>query len=106
MLRLRCLTFACDDPARVAEFWSAALGYEPDRRGGAFAAVDPRGEGPELFFHRMPKSPTIEVPIHLDVNVPDREREVRRLLALGAKLVETKTTEVGELVETLTVMRD
>jgi hypothetical protein len=32
-----------------------------------------RGEGPDLFFKRMRKSPTIELPIHLDVNVPDRE---------------------------------
>jgi hypothetical protein len=37
-----------------------------------------RGEGPDLFFKRMRKSPTIELPIHLDVNVPDREAEVNR----------------------------
>jgi predicted enzyme related to lactoylglutathione lyase len=90
----------------VAEFWCGVLGYEPQQRDEAWAAADPREDGPELFFHRMPKSPTIELPIHLDVNVPDREHEVRRLLELGAKLVETKTTEAGELVETFTVMRD
>lgn len=106
MLSLRRLTFACDDPRLVAEFWAAVLGYELQQHGDACGAVDPREEGPQLFFHRMPKSPTIEVPIHLDVNVPDREHEVRRLLGLGAKLVATKTSEAGELVETVTVMRD
>ena len=106
MLRLSHITFACDDPQRLAEFWAAVLGYEPEQRGASWAAVDRRTEGPELFFNRMPKSPTIELPIHLDVNTPDREHEVRRLLELGAKLVETKTSEVGELVETFTVMRD
>ncbi|HYY04592.1 MAG TPA: VOC family protein [Gaiellaceae bacterium] len=106
MLRLRHITFACDDPARVAEFWCAVLGYEREQRGASFAGVDPRGEGPELFFNRMVKSRTIELPIHLDVNVPDRKAEVGRLLELGAKLVETKTTEAGELIETWTVMRD
>ena len=54
----------------------------------------------------MPKSPTIEVPIHLDVNVPDREAELQRLLGLGARLVETKSHRIGELEESCTVMRD
>jgi hypothetical protein len=65
-----------------------------------------RGDGPELFFNRVNKSPTIELPIHLDVNVPDREAEIGRLLGLGAKLVETKSHQIGELSETWTVMRD
>lgn len=105
-MRLAHITFACDDPQRIAAFWAAVLGYQAEQRGGGWAAVDRRDVGPELVFNRMAKSPTIELPIHLDVNVPDREREVGRLLALGAKLVETKTTEAGELVETFTVMRD
>jgi predicted enzyme related to lactoylglutathione lyase len=106
VLTLRRITFACDDPRLVAEFWAALLSYELEQRADAWAAGEPREQGPKLFFHRMPKSPTIEVPIHLDVNVPDREHEVRRALELGAKLVETKTSEAGELVETFTVMRD
>jgi predicted enzyme related to lactoylglutathione lyase len=59
-----------------------------------------------LFFNRLQKSPTIELPIHLDVNVPDREAELERLLGLGAKLVETKSHQIGDLSETWTVMRD
>ena len=72
MLRLRHITFACEGTRAVAEFWAAVLGYEvvPSDT-DCFA----RGEGPELFFKRMRKSPTIELPIHLDVNVPDREAE-------------------------------
>lgn len=54
----------------------------------------------------MAKSPTIELPIHLDVNVPDREAEVERARGLGAHLVATKTHAIGELEETFTVMRD
>jgi predicted enzyme related to lactoylglutathione lyase len=64
------------------------------------------GGGPELFFNLRPKSPTIELPVHLDVNVPDREAAVERLVRLGAKIVVTKTQEAGELKETWTVMRD
>lgn len=103
MLRLARITFACEDTRAVAEFWAAVLGYEVvPSDAGCFG----RGEGPELFFERMRKSPTIELPIHLDVNVPDREAEVSRIIGLGAKLVETKTSEVGELKETFTVLRD
>ena len=106
MLRLNHISFACADPRAVAEFWAAALGYENGPSGESWAAADPRGEGPELFFNRMEKSPTIELPIHVDVNVPDREAEVRRLLELGARLVGTKTEEIGESKETWTVLRD
>lgn len=103
MLRLRRITFACEDTRALAEFWAAVLGYEVVPRG---ADCRTRGEGPELFFRRMRKSPTIELPIHLDVNVPDREVEVDRIIGLGAKLVETKTSEAGGLKETFTVLRD
>ena len=107
MLRLKSVTFSCDDPRRVAEFWGEMLGYDAQPSGDeSWRAHDRRGEGPTLWFNRMAKSPTIELPIHLDVNVPDREAEVRRLLALGALIVETKTTQAGELNETWTVMRD
>ena len=90
MLHLNRITFASEDPARLAEFWTALLD----------------GDGPELFFDKRQKSPTIELPIHLDVNVPDREAELQRVLELGGKLVETKSHAIGELSETWTVMRD
>jgi predicted enzyme related to lactoylglutathione lyase len=104
VLRLNHITFACEDPQRVAEFWTQLLdGYSAESTGQTYFG---RGDGPELFFNRMKKSPTIEAPIHLDVNVPDREAELQRLLGLGAKLVETKSHTIGELSETWTVMRD
>ncbi len=104
MLRLNHVTFACEDSRPLAEFWASVLGYETELSGDDCFA---RGEGrPALFFKRMPKSPTIELPIHLDVNVPDRAAEVQRLLGIGARLVETRTTEIGELHEEWTVMRD
>ena len=106
MLSLRSVTFSCDDPRRMAEFWGEMLGYEARPRGESWEATDRRAEEPALLFNLTPKSPTIELPIHLDVNAPDREAEVRRLVALGALIVETKTTQAGELNETWTVMRD
>jgi predicted enzyme related to lactoylglutathione lyase len=103
VLWLDHVTFAAEDPPLLAAFWAAVLDYDTQP-----SDVDcyARGDGPELFFRRGPKSPTIEVPIHLDVNVPDREAELQRLLGLGARLVETRSHRVGELEESWTVMRD
>lgn len=106
MLRLRYVTFACDEPQRVAGFWAALLDYEAEPAGESWSAKDPSGKGPALLFNRMEKSATIELPIHLDVNVPDREGALRRVLELGGKLVETKSHAIGGLSETWTVMRD
>lgn len=104
MLRLEQITFACEDPRLVAEFWAELLdGYTAEPAGESWRAA---GDGTALYFNKMEKSPTIELPIHLDVNVPDREVELQRLLGLGARLVETKSHSVGELSETWTVMRD
>jgi predicted enzyme related to lactoylglutathione lyase len=104
MLRLNHITFAADDPERLAGFWAGLLeGYSAEPAGESWRAS---GDGPELFFNRMEKSPTIELPIHLDVNVPDFEAERERQLGLGAKLVETKSHTIGDLSETWTVMRD
>jgi predicted enzyme related to lactoylglutathione lyase len=104
VLRLNHITFACDDPKLVADFWAELLdGYTAEPSGQTYFA---RGDGPELFFNKMKKSPTIEVPIHLDVNVPDREAELKRVLELGGRLVETKSHSIGELSEIWTVMRD
>ncbi len=100
------ITFSCADPARVAEFWSLLLDYERTRAGDSWIASDPREEDVRLLFNKMDKSETIEVPIHLDINVPDREAELERVLRLGGRLVETKSYRIGDLSDTCTVMRD
>ncbi|MBA3733890.1 MAG: VOC family protein [Actinobacteria bacterium] len=106
MLRLQHVTFSCEDPARVAEFWAALLGYERAPAGASWIATDPHEEDVRLLFNKMAKSETIDVPIHLDINVPDREAELARVLQLGGSLVETKSYEIGELSDTTTIMRD
>ena len=85
MLQLEHITFSCDDPARLAEFWGQLLGLRDCRGGHQLARHRSAREGTRLLFNRMPKSPTIELPIHLDVNVPDREAELARVLELGGQ---------------------
>ena len=81
VLRLQHVTFSLRGPG--AGF--RVLGGAPRTtsglpRGAAGLPTDPRGEGTRLLFNEMPKSETIEVPIHLDVNVPDREAALDRVL--------------------------
>jgi hypothetical protein len=98
------VTFDCADPERVARFWCAALGYvvppppegfaswdefndalPPERQGSAFAAVDPTGVGPRLFFQRVPEGKAVKNRVHLDVRVGTGLRGAERLAALEAE---------------------
>ena len=112
------VTFDADDPARLADFWALALGYEiqppppgfdswddwatdmgiPEENwNDARALVDPTGEGPRIFFQRVPEGKTAKNRIHLDVNVaaeaePGQRRSLvedaaDRLVGEGANLV-------------------
>jgi Glyoxalase-like domain len=122
---LNNITFACENPVPLSEFWAAALGYEPietppevvaevenaiergepDPTGWAML-VHPEGFGPRLLFQRRPKTPTESIPIHLDLKSEDRDVEVARLKGLGATEVEERSQRIGPYEEFWTVMRD
>lgn len=124
MARIGNITFACENPRRLAEFWAAVLGYEIEEFPNEFrqtlldhgvsedelstevAARDPAAKGPRLYFQRKEKTRTATAPIHLDINVEGQKVEVERLRGLGASLVEVRTRTVGPLSETWTIMRD
>ncbi|MFC6566873.1 VOC family protein [Actinoplanes utahensis] len=95
------VTFDCADPDRVARFWAEVLGYvkQPAENQGTWAAcVDPSGEGPRLYFQKVPEGRVAKNRVHLDVRVGTGlvgdERlaallaEAERLEALGAKRVQ------------------
>src|SRR4029077_6292237 len=74
--------------------------------GSSWLATDPLGEDVSLLFNQMAKSETIEGPIPLDINGPDREAALDRVLQLGGSLVVTKSFKIGELGDSTTIMRD
>jgi Glyoxalase-like domain len=122
---IRNITFACENPVELSDFWEAALGYlrpevpqevldevdraiaagELDPTGWAML-VPPEGTGPRLLFQRRPKSPTESIPIHLDLSADDGEAEVERLVGLGATLVERRAQRIGTFTERWAVLRD
>jgi catechol 2,3-dioxygenase-like lactoylglutathione lyase family enzyme len=113
------ITFDCADPAALAAFWAEALGYRvqgpppgfesweqaldafgvpPERRNDASAVVDPDGNGPRLFFQRVPEGKQAKNRVHLDVRAAPGlegdarmaalESEAERLLSHGATRLE------------------
>lgn len=122
-LSIANVTFACEDPAALAGFWAAALGYDEEptppevlqemqARGEdpnqAAAASDPTGRGPRLFFEKKTKRQGEPVPIHLDLFAcgADLETEATRLVALGAVRVERRSQTLGDFTAEWIVMKD
>lgn len=102
MGRLKEIVIDCDVPSRVARFWAEALdGYEvlpyDDDEIARLAALgltpetDPvvmvKGPGTRLCFHLRKGERPARNRVHLDIAADDREREVARLLSLGATFV-------------------
>ncbi|WP_127507196.1 VOC family protein [Actinoplanes solisilvae] len=109
------VTFDCAEPQRVGRFWCEVLGYVPpapqgfdswddyersrpaEKQESDFAAVDPTGAGPRLYFQRVPEGKVVKNRLHLDVRVgtglvgDERvaalEAECARLITLGATRV-------------------
>jgi Glyoxalase-like domain len=120
------LVIDCTDPELLARFWAAALGYvlEPPPEGfatwddwrrdiglpdselgiGTDSIVDPRGEGPRIWFRVEPEAKVVKNRLHFDVrasgghsvmmsrNIPLATRkqrvdaEAKRLADLGATI--------------------
>jgi predicted enzyme related to lactoylglutathione lyase len=85
---VRNTTFDCADPAALATFWAAALGYEgtigTDEDSAWFP--EPGGDGKRgLLFIVVPEGKTAKNRVHLDL-MPSttRDEEVERLVGLGA----------------------
>jgi hypothetical protein len=137
------LVIDCTDPEPLARFWAAALGYvlEPPPEGfatwddwrrdiglpdselgiGTDSIIDPRGEGPRIWFRVEPTAKVGKNRLHFDVhasggrstmdrNVPFATRkqrvdaEARRLADLGATI--TGALGAGDLDHYAVGMKD
>jgi hypothetical protein len=109
------VTFDAGDPGALCAFWCEVLGYQlqpppqgfddwdtfldsvgvpPERRNDRSAALPVDGDGPRLFFQKVPEGKTAKNRVHLDVRaapgLEDEERmaalqaEADRLVGLGA----------------------
>ena len=91
------LVLDCADPETLASFWAPALGYVSAGTFGSYVALLPQVRpGPKLLLQRVAEAKQVKNRMHLDIEVPDIEREAARLVALGATRVsEGPCTEHG-----------
>lgn len=93
-LGMQCLCIDTTDPARLADFWQQVLGWrqthaEPDEVVLEPPAGSPQdGAVPDLLFLRVPEEKAGKNRLHLDLRPEDRDAEVERVLALGARRVD------------------
>ncbi len=72
----------CLDGATIRPFWQAVLDYEYLERFDAL--VDPRRQGPAIWFQQMDEPRRQRNRIHLDITVPPAQAEARVAAALAA----------------------
>jgi glyoxalase superfamily protein len=120
------LVVDCTDPGLLARFWAAALGYElepppagfatwddfrrdlgfPEEElgGGPDSIVDPRGEGPRIWFHALPDAKVVKNRLHLDVHAGGGRSTLDRSvpLALRKERVDAEARRLAELGATIT----
>jgi predicted enzyme related to lactoylglutathione lyase len=93
---IRHTTIDSADAYRLALFWSEVLGlpvHDDDKPGDPEALI----EGAGLLFVTVPETKTSKNRVHFDLQPQDRTRdeEVRRLLGLGATLVDDRRNPDG-----------
>lgn len=85
------VTLDCQDVQLLANFWRDALAYDEPAPVSAtapfHALVSPGGGLHHLTLQRVPEPKQAKNRLHMDLFVPDLEREVARLRTLGASIV-------------------
>jgi catechol 2,3-dioxygenase-like lactoylglutathione lyase family enzyme len=99
-MRIGAIVLHCHDFDRMAEFWSQALGYVPREppKGGWVVLTDPAQRGPNLSLQARDHRPARRSWLHLDLYTPDRDREIARLVDLGAKRYPWRTRPGADFV--------
>ncbi len=87
-LRIGSIVIDCSNFPRMLAFWQEALHYmprDPPTQGGV-VLKDPAGVGPNVSLYRTEEGPLADYRLHLDLYSSEPEKEVQRLLGLGATL--------------------
>lgn len=129
--KLGNITFDCADPQALSWFWADVFGYPraewgeygellkkqgvtEDELAARSIAEDPTGEGPRLYFQRVPEGKVAKNRMHLDLRTNPNRRatpdevdfEAQRIVALGATIIEKVDSPFGESREYHYVLHD
>lgn len=101
-IRVGSIVIRCRRFDEMLAFWQAALGYVAPvpPRDGWVILTDATGRGPNISLDRMEEPPPLGETsrVHLDLYTDDRQREVERLLSLGATRYEREARQGDDFV--------
>ena len=92
------VTFDCHNPRVVSRFWCGVTGYsleEVKSLGNDFWVASPQdGKWPRLVFVSVPEHKVVKNRVHVDLMPAegDQDAELKRLLGLGATIVDDRRT--------------
>lgn len=90
------------DPVALGRWWAEALGWVVVNDSADEYEIRPEKDRlPGLLFAPVPEGKTVKNRLHLDFRPDDRDAEVARLLALGAR-----RADVGQGEQTWVVLQD
>jgi Glyoxalase-like domain len=93
-IRIQSLAVDSVDPAPLARWWSAALGWPLTFEDDDEIALEPPEEQRkgavllEILFLKVPEAKSVKNRLHLDLRPDDQAAEVARFEALGARRVD------------------
>ena len=103
-IRIQCLCIDTADPAKIASFWQAALGWRRTHEEDGEVVLEPPagspedGVAPDLLVLKVPEDKVVKNRLHLDLRPDDQAAEVARLEALGARRIDIGQGEVSWVV--------
>jgi predicted enzyme related to lactoylglutathione lyase len=83
-LKVEMVTFDCDDPDALAQWWARAVGGQLNAVAPGEFVIVVQSEGPRLGFQKVPDPTPGKNRVHLDFTAADADAEVARLVSLGA----------------------
>jgi predicted enzyme related to lactoylglutathione lyase len=92
-LNVEMITFDCDDPDKLADWWARALDGTVNAVAPGFFVTVTRQDGPGLSFQKVDDPTPGKNKVHIDFTAADMEAEVKRLVEIGA--TETGRGEFG-----------
>lgn len=93
-LAVEMITFDCDDPDTLAQWWAQAVDGEVQTWAPGEFVVVQRPDGPRLGFQKVPEPTPGKNKVHVDFTADDVDTEVARLVGLGAS--ETARNSFGD----------
>ena len=81
--KLYAIVIDVNDLELCAKFWSQVLGADTLYQDERYLRLGHKGEHPSVLLQKVPERHEVKNRVHIDLDVPDLEKAVSRVLDLG-----------------------